>query len=88
MAKRIAVKYVGSKHSRHSSMRFVPEGTEFKGVISPHFKGTVQGVLIRGSNLTKACNKQHKFKAKEYLFLLDSSSEHNSMEVVTTKELS
>ena len=82
MAKRIAVKYVGSKHSRHSSMRFIPEGTEFKGVLSPHFEGDVLGVLVRGSNLTKAANKQHKFKHKEYLFLLDPSSKCNAMEVV------
>lgn len=87
MAKRIAVKYIGNMYSRSTSMRFIPEGTEFKGVISFKIAGNL-GVFIRGSNLTKASKGKHKFKGKQYLFILGENRKLNSMEVVTTKELS
>jgi len=86
MAKRIAVRYIGNMHSRCRSMKFIPEGTEFKAVESLDSNGTFQGVIIRGSNLTKACKGKHKFKSKQYLFTIGDNPKENSMEVVKAKE--
>ena len=81
MAKRIAVKYVGSKNSRHTAMKFIPEGTEFKAVVYNLADGTLLGVYIRGSNLTKAAKGKHKFNSKQYLFLIGGKTA-NAMEVI------
>ncbi len=82
MAKRIAVKYVGNIQSCCTSMRFIPEGTEFKAVECLDGKGNFQGVYIRGSNLTKAASGKHKFNSKQYLFIIRDNFKHNAMEVV------
>ena len=82
MAKRIAVKYVGTMYSRNRAMGAIPEGTEFKAVESLDSRSNVQGVLIRGSSLTKACKGAHKFKGKQYLFLIDDSDTPNAMEII------
>ncbi len=81
MAKRRAVKYVGTMYSRCTAMNNIPEGTTFKAVESLDGKGNFHGVYIRGSSLTKACNGVHKFTAKQYLFLISKGKE-NAMEVV------
>lgn len=80
MAKRIAVQYIGTIYSRCTAMKDVPEGTVFKAVESLDSKGKLQGVFIRGSNLTKAAGGKHKFAAKQYLFLVNDSV--NAMVVV------
>ena len=82
MAKRIAVKYVGSIHSRCSRMREIPEGTEFKGVIGEFSTDTEMWVNIRGSSLRKACKNKHEFSCKVYMFLIKAGGKHNAMEVV------
>lgn len=82
MAKRIAVRYVGNMYSRCTAMGDIPEGTAFKSVESLDSRGNFHGVLIRGSNLTKACKSKHKFEAKQYLFLIDVRAKHNAMEII------
>lgn len=82
MAKRIAVKYVGTMYSRNRAMGAIPEGTEFKAVESLDRLSSFQGVLIRGSSLTKACKGVHKFKSKQYLFLINNSDTPNAMEII------
>jgi len=81
MAKRATVRYVGARYSRHTAMKLIPEGTEFKAVEALDAKGNVHGVYIRGSNLTKASKGKHKFKAKQYLFLIRQGKQ-NAMEAI------
>jgi len=80
MAKRMAVRYKGGSH--YQAMQCIPAGTVFKAV-DAEVKGKLSGVYIRGSSLTKATKGKHKFKAKQYLFIVSGDvAVNNQMEVV------
>ena len=80
MSKRVSVRYLGGSH--YTAMKNIPAGTEFKAVESLDHNGKFQGVYIRGSSLTKACNGAHKFSCKQYLFIIDHPVINNQMEII------
>jgi len=80
MAKRLKVRFIGGTHYVH--MQAIPVGTEFKAV-DAMLPGKLKGVYIRGTSLTKATKGKHKFKAKQYLFIVEGEFDaKRQMEIV------
>lgn len=80
MGKRASLKFKGGSH--YTAMQAIPAGTVFKAVEASLKSSEYKGYYIRGTSLTKATKGKHKFKAKQYLFILGSVEINNQMEIV------